>query len=47
LKDAIKQAARNRNPDTQRQLADILRRAAGEIRRTATGRPEQNDDVDI
>jgi len=47
LKDAIKQAARNRNPDTQRQLADILRRAAEEIRRTATGRPEQNDDVDI
>ena len=47
LKDAIKQAARTGNRDTQRQLADILRRAAEEIRRSATGRPEQNDDVDI
>jgi DNA-binding PadR family transcriptional regulator len=47
LKDAIKQAARQRDPEAQRRLADILRRAAEDIRRSATGRPEQNDDVDI
>ena len=47
LKDAIKEAARQRDPDAQRRLADILRRAAEDIRRSATGRPEQNDDVDI
>jgi DNA-binding PadR family transcriptional regulator len=46
LKDAIKQAARNRDPENQRRLADVLRRAADEIRR---GSPQDrpNDDVDL
>jgi DNA-binding PadR family transcriptional regulator len=33
LKQAIKEAAKNRDPHNQRRLADILRRAAEEIRR--------------
>lgn len=45
LKDAIKQAARNRDPDNQRRLADILRRAAEEIRRG--GPQERPDDIDL
>jgi DNA-binding PadR family transcriptional regulator len=44
LKDAIKEAARNRNPDNQRRLADILRRAAEEIRR---GPAQERPDVEI
>jgi DNA-binding PadR family transcriptional regulator len=46
LKDAIKRAARDRNPDNQRRLADILRRAAEEIRR-GPAQPRPDDDVDI
>ena len=46
LKDAIKEAARDRSPDNQRRLADILLRAANEIRRgpAAQDRP---DDIDL
>jgi len=45
LKDAIKQAAKDRNPDSQRRLADILRRAANEIR---GARPDHDGpDVDL
>jgi DNA-binding PadR family transcriptional regulator len=46
LKDAIKEAARNRDPENQRRLADILGRAAEEIRRGAP-QPRPDDDVDI
>jgi DNA-binding PadR family transcriptional regulator len=46
LKDAIKAAARNRDPENQYRLADILRRAAAEIRGSAGPRPE-TDDVDL
>jgi DNA-binding PadR family transcriptional regulator len=46
LKDAIRTAARNRNPDNQRQLADILRRAAEEVRRGGDA-PREPDDVDL
>jgi DNA-binding PadR family transcriptional regulator len=44
LKDAIRQAARDRSPENQRRLADILRRAAEDIRR---GPAPQPDDVDL
>ena len=46
LKDAIKEAARNRDPENQRRLAEILGRAAEEIRRGAP-QPRPDDDVDI
>jgi len=46
LKDAIKQAARDRNPDSQRRLADILRRAADDIRH-GTSLPERDADIDL
>jgi len=38
LKHAIKEAARNRDPENQRRLADILRRAAEEIQRGPGGK---------
>jgi DNA-binding PadR family transcriptional regulator len=44
LKHAIKDAARNRDPEAQRRLAEILRRAAEDIRR---GAAPASDDVDI
>jgi DNA-binding PadR family transcriptional regulator len=44
LKHAIKEAAKNRDPENQRRLADILRRAAEEIR---GGRQERRVDIDI
>ena len=47
LKDAIKQAARQRDPENQRRLADILRRAAEEIRRGQPGPEHRPDDVDL
>jgi DNA-binding PadR family transcriptional regulator len=47
LKDAIKAAARNREPENQRRLADILRRAAEEIRRGPGPQPDQPDDIDL
>jgi DNA-binding PadR family transcriptional regulator len=43
LKHAIKEAARNQDPANQRRLADILRRAAAEIR----GEGERRVDIDI
>ena len=46
LKDAIKQAARDRSVQNQHRLADILRRAADEIRRSPGPAP-QPDDVDL
>ncbi len=46
LKHAIKEAARNRDLEAQRRLAEALRRAAQEIRDGAA-RPAQPDDVDI
>jgi len=46
LKDAIKEAARDRDPENHRRLADILRRAANEIRR-GPPQPRPGDDVDI
>ena len=46
LKDAIKQAVRERDPENNRRLADILRRAANEIRR-GPAQPRPDDDVDI
>ena len=46
LKDAIKEAARNRDPENQRRLAEILSRAAEEIRRGAP-QPRPKDDVDL
>ncbi len=45
LKDAIKRAAKDRDPQNQKRLADILRRAAEEIRRG--GPHDIPDDVDI
>jgi DNA-binding PadR family transcriptional regulator len=44
LKHAIKDAARNRDPGAQKRLADILRRAADEIRRDVRPGP---DDIDL
>jgi hypothetical protein len=44
LKHAIKEAARNRDPENQRQLAEILRRAAEEIR---GGGHERRIDIEI
>ena len=44
LKQAIKEAARNRDPQNQRRLADILRRAAEEIQRGPGG---SRGDVEI
>jgi DNA-binding PadR family transcriptional regulator len=44
LKHAIKDAAKNRDPEAQHRLADILRRAAEDIRR---GGAPNRDDVDI
>lgn len=46
LKDAIKSSARNRDPENQRRLAEILRRAAEEIRRGPGPQPRP-DDVDL
>jgi DNA-binding PadR family transcriptional regulator len=46
LKDAIKWSAKNRDPENQRRLADILRRAAEEIRR-GPGPAHQPDDIDL
>lgn len=46
LKQAIKDAARNRNPEAQARLADILRRAAEEIRRNGGG-PRVDIEIDI
>lgn len=45
LKDAIREAARNRDPHNQRRLADILQRAADEIRRQDPAAP--SDEIDI
>ena len=45
LKQAIKEAAKNRDPEAQRRLADILRRAAEEIRRN--GGHERRVDIEI
>ncbi|HEX4298214.1 MAG TPA: PadR family transcriptional regulator [Devosia sp.] len=47
LKDAIRDAARRRDPESQRRLADILRRAADEIRRGPQPGPDANADIDI
>jgi len=47
LKDAIKQAARDRDPENQRRLADILRRAADEIRRGPGPQQDRPDDIDL
>jgi len=49
LKDAIKQAARSRSVEEQHRLAEILRRAAREIRggHRPPPPPPPNDDVDI
>lgn len=44
LKQAIKEAARNRDPRNQQRLADILRRAAEEIRR---GQGDGRVDIEI
>jgi DNA-binding PadR family transcriptional regulator len=46
LKQAIKEAAKNPDPVAQRRLADILRRAAEEIRR-GPGRTEVEVEIDI
>lgn len=46
LKQAIKEAAKNDDPVAQRRLADILRRAAEEIRR-GPGRTEMDIEIDI
>jgi DNA-binding PadR family transcriptional regulator len=45
LKQAIKQAARNRDPDAQRKLAGILRRAAEEIRRESDAGSDADIDI--
>ncbi|MBN9346670.1 MAG: PadR family transcriptional regulator [Devosia sp.] len=45
LKQAIKEAAKDRDPENQRRLADILRRAADEIRRGGDG--DQRVDIEI
>lgn len=45
LKQAIKQAAKNPDPVAQRRLADILKRAAEEIRRTSGG--DEDSSIDI
>jgi DNA-binding PadR family transcriptional regulator len=45
LKDAIRAASRNRAPDAQRELAAILRRAADDIGRIATGPDESEIDI--
>ncbi|MEP7241936.1 MAG: PadR family transcriptional regulator [Devosia sp.] len=47
LKHAIKDAARTRNPEVHRKLADILRRAAEEIRREARPAERGPDEIDI
>jgi hypothetical protein len=44
LKHAIREASKDRSPDNQRRLADILRRAAEDIRR---GKPEPAAEPDI
>ena len=46
LKQAIKEAAKNRDPQAQQRLADILRRAAEEIRRNGGG-PRVDIEIDI
>ena len=46
LKHAIKEAAKNRDPRNQQRLADILRRAAEEIRR-GQGEPRADTEIDI
>lgn len=46
LKQAIKQAAKNPDPVAQRRLADILLRAADEIRRTS-GLDPRDSEIDI
>ncbi|MBL8597209.1 MAG: PadR family transcriptional regulator [Devosia sp.] len=45
LKQAIKEAAKDRDPENQRRLADILRRAAEEIRRG--GDRDRRVDIEI
>ncbi len=45
LKDAIRQAAGNRDPHNQRRLADILRRAAEEIRRADPAAADPEIDI--
>jgi DNA-binding PadR family transcriptional regulator len=47
LKQAIKEAARNRDPHNQRRLADILRRAAEEIQRGSGGERRVDIEIDI
>jgi len=47
LKQAIRDMARTRNPENLRRLADILRRAAAEIRDGFGDKPRRPDDVDI
>jgi DNA-binding PadR family transcriptional regulator len=44
LKHAIREAAKNRDPENQQRLAEILRRAAEEIRR---GQGEHHVDIEI
>jgi DNA-binding PadR family transcriptional regulator len=47
LKDAIRHAARHADPEGLRRLADILRRAAHEIRHSEPGPKPEPDDVDL
>ena len=47
LKQAIKEAAKNRDPANQRRLADILRRAAEEIQRGSGGEHRVDIEIDI
>lgn len=47
LKQAIKEAAKNPDPVAQRRLADILRRAAEEIRRQSGGENRVDIEIDI
>ncbi len=47
LKQAIKDAAKNRDPHNQRRLADILRRAAEEIQRSSGDVGSVNVEIDI
>lgn len=46
LKHAIREASRDSNPEAQRRLADILRRAAEDIRR-GSAQPSRDPDIDI
>ena len=47
LKQAIREAARNRDPAAQQRLADILRRAAEEIRSEADGDRRSDIELDL